>query len=192
MHIMFPMVATISEFDRARELAFAEVEHLKRHGHPVPVNLRLGVMVEVPSLLWELDALCLRADFLSVGSNDLLQYLFAADRENKRVASRFDALSPPALRALKSVADAGERTGTPVSLCGEMGGQTLEALALAAIGYRSLSMSPASIGPVKAALLSTDLSELRGFLLPLIEGADDREPLRERFQTFVERQGIPL
>ena len=192
MHIMFPMVATISEFDRARELAFAEVEHLKRHGHPVPVNLRLGVMVEVPSLLWELDALCLRADFLSVGSNDLLQYLFAADRENKRVASRFDALSPPALRALKSVADAGERTGTPVSLCGEMGGQTLEALALAAIGYRSLSMSPASIGPVKAALLSTDLSELRGFLLPLIEGADDREPLRERFQAFVESRGIPL
>ena len=141
-------------------------------------------MVEVPSLLWELDALCARADFLSVGSNDLLQYLFAADRENKRVAARFDALSAPALRALKSVADAGARTGTPVSLCGEMGGKTLEALALAAIGYRSLSMSPASIGPVKAMLLSTDLGEVRDFLMPLIECADDREPLRDRLQKF--------
>ena len=192
MHIMFPMVATVSELDRARDAAYAEIAHLQRHGHPVPTDLRLGVMVEVPSLLWELDALCARADFLSVGSNDLLQYLFAADRENKRVSARFDTLSAPALRALKSVADAGARTGTPVSLCGEMGGKTLDALALAAIGYTSLSMSPASIGPVKAMLLSTDIGEVRDFLLPLIDDDDDREPLRDRLQAFAESRGIPL
>ena len=192
MHIMFPMVATVSELDAAREMTLAEIAHLERYGHPVPTDLRLGVMVEVPSLLWELDAVCQRADFLSVGSNDLLQYMFAADRENKRVADRFDPLSPAALRALKSVADAGARTATPVSLCGEMGGRTLEALALAALGYRSLSMSPASIGPVKATLLSADLADVREFLLPLLDDFDDPEPLRTRLRTFAEDRGIVL
>jgi phosphotransferase system enzyme I (PtsP) len=192
MHIMFPMVATIGELDAARGFTLAEIAFLKRHGHPVPRDLKLGVMVEVPSLLWELDALCARADFLSVGSNDLLQYLFAADRENKRVATRFDTLSAPALRALKSIADAGVRNNTPVSLCGEMGGKTLDALALAAIGYRSLSMSPASIGPVKAMLLSTDLRPVRDFLLPLIDNPDDRQPVRDRLRAFAESQGIML
>ena len=108
------------------------------------------------------------------------------------MASRFDSLSSSALRALRTVAEAGARTGTPVSLCGEMGGKTLEALALAAIGYRSLSMSPASIGPVKAMLLSTHVGEVRDFLLPLLERADDREPLRGRLQAFAEAKGIPL
>ena len=110
LRIMFPMVATIKEFEAAREVAMHEVFWLKKHGYATPEPLKLGVMVEVPSLLWELGAICARADFLSVGSNDLIQYLFAADRDNKRVAARFDALSPPALRALRAVAAAGAIT----------------------------------------------------------------------------------
>ncbi len=112
-------------------------------------------------MLWELDQIAERADFLSVGSNDLVQYLYAADRDNTRVSKRYDNLSPPVLRALKRIVDAGERAGTPVTLCGEMGGRPLEALALLAIGYRSLSMSPSSIGPVKAMILGLDLGTRR-------------------------------
>ena len=85
-------------------------------------------MVEVPALLWQLDEICARADFLSVGTNDLIQYMFAADRENKHVSSRFDSLSAPLLRALRAIVEAAARNKTPVTLCGEMGGQPLEAL----------------------------------------------------------------
>ena len=192
LRIMFPMVATIAEFESARAIVERERAYLRRHGYPAPRDLKLGVMVEVPSLLFELDALCRKVDFLSVGSNDLMQYLFAADRDNRRVAHRFDALSAPALAALGAIAEAGERSGTPVTLCGEMGGRPLEALALAAVGYRSLSMSPASIGPVKAALRATDLGALREMLLPLVRDADDSAPVRARLHAFVEAHNIPL
>ena len=192
LRIMFPMVATIKEFEAAREIAMREVTWLKNHGYVTPEPLKLGVMVEVPSLLWELGAICARADFLSVGSNDLIQYLFAADRDNKRVAARFDPLSPPALRALRAIAEAGAITGTPVTLCGEMGGKPLDALALAAIGYRSLSMSAASVGPVKAMLLSANIRETAEFLAPMIDQGDDRQPLREQLRALAEARGVQL
>ena len=192
LRIMFPMVATITEFETACAIVRRELAHLERHGHLQPDDLKLGVMVEVPSLLFELDALCARVDFLSVGSNDLMQYLFAADRDNKRVAHRFDPLSPPALAALRVIAEAGARARKPVTLCGEMGGKPLEAIALAAIGYRALSMSPSSIGPVKAALRATDLADLSSALIPLIDAGDDSTPVRERLRAYAEKHDIPL
>ena len=130
VRIMFPMVAIVDEFVRAKDLALREVAYLTRHGYGVPRELQLGAMVEVPSLLWQLDEICARADFLSVGTNDLIQYMFAADRENKHVSSRFDPLSAPLLRALRTLVETAARHNTPVTLCGEMGGQPLEALAL--------------------------------------------------------------
>jgi phosphotransferase system, enzyme I, PtsP len=192
LRIMFPMVATCAEFDAAKQIAAREISYLKKHGYATPNALELGVMIEVPSLLFELDAICTKADFLSVGSNDLTQYLFAADRDNKRVADRFDVLSAPALRALATIARAGHAAGKPVTLCGEMGGKPLEALALAAIGYRSLSMSPASIGPVKAALIAADIAETEAFLTPLICGHDGAPSLREHLREHAERSGIPV
>jgi phosphotransferase system, enzyme I, PtsP len=192
LRIMFPMVACCAEFDAARAIVAREVEYLKKHGYATPSALELGVMIEVPSLLFELDAICAKADFLSVGSNDLVQYLFAADRDNKRVADRFDVLSPPALRALATIAGAGHAAGKPVTLCGEMGGKPLEALALAAIGYRSLSMSPASIGPVKATLLAADLAETEAFLTPLVGAHDGVASLREHLRDHAEKSGIPV
>jgi phosphotransferase system enzyme I (PtsP) len=192
LRIMFPMVATCAEFDAAKQIAAREMEYLKRHGYATPNALELGVMIEVPSLLFELDAICAKVDFLSVGSNDLTQYLFAADRDNKRVADRFDVLSAPALRALATIACAAHAAGKPVTLCGEMGGKPLEALALAAIGYRSLSMSPASIGPVKATLISADLAETEALLMPLLGAHDGAPSLRAHLQDYAERSGIPV
>ena len=192
LRIMFPMVACCAEFDAAKGIVAREVAYLKKHGYATPSALELGVMIEVPSLLFELDAICAKADFLSVGSNDLMQYLFAADRDNKRVADRFDVLSPPALRALATIAGAGHAAGKPVTLCGEMGGKPLEALALAAIGYRSLSMSPASIGPVKATLIAADLAETEAFLTPLVGAHDGMPSLRAHLRDYAEKSGIPV
>jgi phosphotransferase system enzyme I (PtsP) len=192
LRIMFPMVAKTGEFIAARDICLRELEFLRRHDYSTPGELQLGVMVEVPSLLWQLDEICAVADFLSVGSNDLTQYLFAADRDNKRVSSRFDDLSAPNLRALKSIVDAAAKFGKPVTLCGEMGGKPLEALALAAIGYRGLSMTPSAIGPVKAAIRAVDLNALRAFLTPMIEKADHTVTIRRELQAFAEANGVPL
>ncbi|HEY1735336.1 MAG TPA: putative PEP-binding protein, partial [Methylovirgula sp.] len=139
-----------------------------------------------------LDELCRHVDFLSVGTNDLVQYLFAADRDNKRVAARYDPLSMPVLRALKRIVDQAKEHNVPLSLCGEMGGYPLEAMALIGIGYRSLSMSPASIGPVKAAVLATNLSHVEAFLLPLLDAPDEGPSLRAKLHHFAESHHIPV
>ena len=107
-----------------------------------PAGCDVGAMIEAPALVWHLDALLPMTDFVSVGTNDLMQYLFAADRGNPRVADRYDPLSPPALRALKTIQEACAETGTPVSVCGEMAGRPLEAFALIALGFERLSMPP--------------------------------------------------
>jgi phosphotransferase system enzyme I (PtsP) len=189
MRIMFPMIATVDEFSRARAIVMREHAHLERHGYELPSALKLGVMVEVPSLLFQLDEIAHEADFMSVGSNDLMQFLFAADRENPQLADRFDPLHPACLRALASVAEAGRRAGIPVTLCGELGGRPLEAMALLAIGYRGLSMSPASIGPVKAMLLSLDLAALGETVGPLLNGSDS---IRPALHTFAQKHAVPL
>jgi phosphotransferase system, enzyme I, PtsP len=192
VRIMFPMVAIVDEFERAKDLALREVAYLKRHGYGVPRELLLGAMLEVPALLWQLDEICTRADFLSVGTNDLIQYMFAADRENKHVSSRFDSLSPPLLRALRSLVETAARHDTPLTLCGEMGGLPLEALALLAIGFRKLSMSPSSIGPVKAALLAADLAKLKKLVNERIDANDGAKSIREVLLKFAVENSIPV
>jgi phosphotransferase system enzyme I (PtsP) len=192
LRIMFPMVAVTAEFDAAKAIVERELAYLKRHSYEVPSDLKLGVMVEVPSLLWQLDELLARVDFLSVGSNDLVQYLCAADRDNQRVSSRFDPLSAPILRALKIITDKARDTGTPVTLCGEIGGRPLEALALIAIGYRGLSMSPASIGPVKAMILSLNAGAVTRFVGDLLSANDGASSLREKLRSYAEAHGIPV
>ncbi len=192
LRIMFPMVASVQEFEHASELTRKEVKHLLRHGHELPHNLKLGVMLEVPSLLWQLDELLERVDFVSVGSNDLVQYLTAADRDNRRVAQRFDVLSAPILRALKSITDKGASVGKPIALCGEMGGRPIEAMALVALGYRSLSMSPSSIGPVKAMVLKLEVNDLNKYLCEILALHDGAPSLRDKLLGYAEAKGIPL
>ena len=156
LRVMFPMVASVDEFRQARELVDIECAWAKRRGRPLPVLLRVGAMIECPSLLWHLDALLPLVDFASVGTNDLTQYLFAADRTNPKMNDRYDPLSPPLLRALASIQQAAEESGTPVSVCGEIAGRPLEAFVLIALGFTRLSMPPSGLGQVKRMVLSLD------------------------------------
>ena len=196
LRLLLPMVTAVGEVDMARAFVDRELKLMRRRGWPDPTRVLLGVMIEVPSLLFELDAVMPRVDFVSVGSNDLLQYLFAADRNNTRVASRYDALSAAPLRAL---GDHRRRGQTPQacrsSLCGEMAGRPLEAMALIGLGYRSVSMAPASIGPVKSMILSLDAGALERWLqaaYPQRRGqhACPAEAVRRRARAWTSRNGL--
>jgi phosphotransferase system enzyme I (PtsP) len=156
LRVMFPLVTTVSEFDAARALVDREIEWAQKRGRQTPARIEVGVMVEAPSLAWSIPDLKGRADFISIGSNDLLQYFFAADRGNARVSDRYDILSAPALRLLSRIRTDSDEAGLQASICGEAAGRPLEALALVALGYRRLSMPASGIGPVKRALLSFD------------------------------------
>lgn len=192
LRIMFPMIANVSEFDQARALLERELTHLRRHRRELPETISIGAMVEVPSLLFELDEILERVDFLSVGSNDLVQFLFAADRGNARVSGRFDAISPPVLRALKRIVEKGREHDKPIALCGELASRPLEAMALIALGFRRLSLSPASIGQVKAMILGLDAAAAARFLDPLLADTSGKVQIRERLMSFAEKSGIPL
>jgi phosphotransferase system enzyme I (PtsP) len=190
LSIMVPMVSTVSEIEAVKALIAREVDHLAKRGVPRPERLRLGAMVEVPSLLYELDALMPQVDFVSVGSNDLMQFLFAADRSNAQVGHRYDPLSVSALRALKQVVRAGARHGVPVTLCGEMAGRTLDAMALIGLGYRTISMAPASIGPVKSMILSLDAAKVASVVDELLETKSGS--IRSYLQDFAKAEGVEL
>jgi phosphotransferase system, enzyme I, PtsP len=192
LRVMFPMIAAIDEFDRARALVERELTHLRKHGHKLPDRVHVGAMVEVPSLLYQLDELFARVDFLSVGSNDLFQFLFAIDRSNSRVADRFDPISVPVLRALKTIADKGRVAGKPVALCGELASTPLGALALVAVGYRVLSLTPAAVGPVKAMLLDLDAGKASALLEPLLDRTVGSIKIRDRLEAFAAAEGLQL
>jgi phosphotransferase system enzyme I (PtsP) len=161
LRVMFPMIATVDEFRAARELVDIECAWARRRGRALPALLRVGAMIECPSLLWHLDALLPLTDFVSVGTNDLFQYMFAADRTNPLVSDRYDPLSPPLLRALAEIQKKCADTGTPVSVCGELAGRPLEAFALLTLGYTRLSAPAGGVGPVKRMILSADLPAAR-------------------------------
>jgi len=190
LRIMLPMIADVAELVAARSLIDKEVLILKRHGRPEPKRLLVGAMIEVPSLLWQLDRVLPLADFASVGSNDLMQFLFAADRGNMRVADRFDRLNPAALKALACIVEAAERHQVPLTLCGEMAGRPLEAMAVIGLGFRSISMAPASLGPVKAMILSLDAGDLRTRLDEWLQ--TKATSLRQELKQFAAEKGVQI
>jgi len=192
LRIMFPMIAMVEEFDKAKALVEVELTHLRRHGHALPERVHIGTMLEVPALLFQLEELLSRVDFLSVGSNDLMQFLYAADRGNARVSQRFDPLSAPVLRALKDIADMGRKHGKPVALCGELASQPIGALALAILGYRSMSLSPSAVGPVKALLLDLDCRKAEGAILPFLEQPVGSVSIRHKLEGFAAAEGLQL
>lgn len=192
LRLMLPMVTELGEIESARDMIDKEVRHLSRFGHLLPTSLKLGAMVEVPSLLWQLDELMKAVDFVSVGSNDLFQFVMATDRGNSRLADRFDPLSVPFLRVLRQIADAGRRHNTSVTLCGELAGRPISAMALLGLGYRSISMSPASIGPVKAMLTELPLGALGAFMSDNLDGPGARLPMRALLQAFADDHDVPL
>ena len=141
-------------------------------------------MIEVPALLWQLDKLLPMADFASVGSNDLVQFLFATDRGNPKLAGRYDPLSPAALSALRLIVEKGKKHGKSVTLCGELGGKPLEAMGLAGVGIASMSMVPSGIGPVKAMVRSLDQGKLWAFIQPLLSSG--KHSLRQDLADFAQ------
>lgn len=190
LRLLLPMVTAVGEVDMARALIEREQELMKRRSIPGPRTVLIGAMVEVPSLLFELESFMPRLDFLSVGSNDLLQYLFAADRNNSRVNARYDVLSTAPLRALMSIAESARRHGKPLSLCGEMAGRPLEAMTLLGLGFRSISMAPASIGPVKSMILSLDVEAFSGWLQEKVQKGDGN--LRAALKRYAETNAVDI
>ena len=168
LSVMFPMVSEPWEFDEAKALFEAQRKWLGERGKRLPTTVRYGAMLEVPALAEMLDMLLPNLDFLSIGTNDLTQFLFAADRANPKLAERYDWLSPAILRFLSRIVREAKAHNVPVGVCGEMGGRPLEAMALIGLGIDRLSITPAAIGPVKAMIRSLDAGSLRtamqGFL----------------------------
>jgi len=190
LNIMFPMVSEPWEYEQARALVEHQRQWLIGQKKKLPVAVRYGAMLEVPALAEVLDLLLPRLDFLSIGTNDLTQFLFAADRANPRLAERYDWLSIAILRFLDRVVRACDTHDVPLGVCGEMGGRTLEALALIGLGIRRLSITPASVGPVKAMIRSTDASALSALMRQwLDEGAVD---LRARLVAWAADTGVEL
>lgn len=190
LDLMFPMIAEAAEFLRAKEIVLREVERARALGKTMPTAIRYGAMLEVPALLWQLPQLLEHADFVSVGTNDLAQFFFASDRGNPRLGERYDVLSPPFLRALASVVEACRARSKPLAVCGEMAGRPLEAMALIALGYRTLSMPPASLGPVKAMVRSLELGALEPLLARLMSGT--AHSLRDELKDFARRESVQI
>lgn len=187
LRVMFPLVATIAEFEAARTFVEKEIAAAKARKRQGPSQVEIGAMVETPSLALAVPGLKGKADFISIGANDLMQYFFAADRGNPRVAERYDILAPAALRFLKQIRDDAEAAGLEVSICGDAAGKPLEALAFVALGYDRLSMPASGVGPVKLALARLDAAAAGDWLRERL--LDSAPSLRAPLQAFLKAQG---
>jgi len=194
--VMFPMVAEVAEFDQARAILDAELQRAARTGSGQPQAVRVGAMLEVPALMWQLDELLREVDFVSVGSNDLLQFLFAADRSSASLFNRYDLLSQPVLRLLENLLTAARGAkggaGVPVSLCGEHASRPLEALALVGLGFTSLSMPASGILPIKALLAELDLGAFGPVLSAMRRNTSGAASLREPIGVWAREHGLPV
>ncbi|HEX8262097.1 MAG TPA: putative PEP-binding protein, partial [Allosphingosinicella sp.] len=190
LNVMFPMVSEPWEYDEARALVEQQREWLAGRKKLLPTQIRYGAMLEVPALAETLDLLLPKVDFLSIGTNDLTQFLFAADRAHPKLAERYDWLSPSILRFLRRIVGASDSAGVPVGVCGEMGGRTLEAMALIGIGLTRFSITPAAVGPIKAMIRSLD----RSALLPAMEAMLAKPPadLRGALRAWADAQGVQV
>ncbi|MDF1729885.1 MAG: phosphoenolpyruvate--protein phosphotransferase [Minwuia sp.] len=188
LRVMFPMIADIAEFEAARAVLTREVEWAKARGRAGPATLKVGVMLEVPALVWRLPALLPRVDFVSIGSNDLMQFMYAADRGNPRVATRYDTLSPGFISSLRRISEQCQQHHVEFSICGEMASQPLEAMVLVALGFRKLSMRPNAIGAVKEMILSLDTNALRQEMSRM--GERNEGSLRPMFEAFAAQHGV--
>ncbi len=193
LFVMFPMVSEVAEYIRARAILELELERAGTGAaageRPEPPSaVKIGAMLEVPALLYQLPALLARADFVSVGSNDLLQFFFASDRGSPRLAERYDSLSPPVLALLWRLTQACERARVPLTMCGEMASRPLEAMALLGLGFRSLSMPPATVGAVKTMARSLAILPLRQYIQSLLDLPD--HSVREKLRGFAQDHGV--
>ena len=190
LYIMFPMITDVDEFIEAKKTLQIELQREKEKGGVLPKSIKVGTMLEVPSLAFQLRELLPLVDFLSIGSNDLSQFLFATDRSDPTIWERYDVLSAPMLRALKYVADTCKEFNVPCSVCGEMAGKPLDAMALVALGITRLSMNASSLGAVKAMVLSMNAAEVREYLLSILSSKS--HSLREKLRSFAVDHNIVI
>ncbi|HEY8591928.1 MAG TPA: phosphoenolpyruvate--protein phosphotransferase [Sphingomicrobium sp.] len=190
LNVMFPMVSEPWEYEEARALFEEQVEWARNAHRKMPKRIHYGVMLEVPSLAEMLDQLLPRVDFISVGTNDLTQFLFAADRSDPRLAQRYDWLSPAILRFLRRILKEAKDAEVPVRICGEMAGRPLEAMALIGIGAENISITPAGVGPIKAMIRSLDASAVRAKLEQLL--ARPPRDMRKALADWAKRKGVTL
>ncbi|HKX90919.1 MAG TPA: phosphoenolpyruvate--protein phosphotransferase [Sphingomicrobium sp.] len=190
LRVMFPMVSEPWEYDEARALFEEQVAWARKAHRKLPSRIEYGAMLEVPSLAEMLDQLLPRLDFLSIGTNDLTQFLFAADRSDPRLAQRYDWLSPAILRFLRRVLDAARDANVPARICGEMAGRPLEAMALIGIGAENFSITPAAVGPVKAMVRSLDAAAVRSRLDQLL-GKPPKD-MRKALVDWARRHNVTL
>ena len=190
LRILLPMVSEVSEFNEARSLIDREMERARLLTMRQPRQVLVGAMLEVPALAFMLPQIMRSADFVSIGSNDLLSLAFAVDRTNPRVARRYDFLNPAALTLIRQIVKSAAEAGGEVSLCGEMAGRPLDAMALIGLGLRTLSMSPGNIGPVKMMIRSLSLGEVSQFVDKQCARTD--HSLRSRLAAFAAERGVVL
>ena len=188
--VMFPMIAEVAEFAAARAVVDIELTREAGRGGVLPASIRIGAMLEVPGLMWQLDALLPRVDFLSVGSNDLFQFLFASDRGNPRVAGRYDVLCPGLLSLLRSLVERCGAADMPLSLCGDMAGRPIEAMTLIGLGFRSISMPPATLGAVKSMARSLTVGSLSEYMETLYSLPD--HSVREKLRAYSRDHGVVI
>jgi len=190
LRILLPMVSDVDEFNRARALIDRELERARLLNLGRPTQVLVGAMLEVPALAFMLPQLMRSADFVSIGSNDLLSLAFAVDRTNPRVAKRYDNLNPASLTLIRLIVNSAAENSGDLSLCGEMAGRPLDAMALLGLGIRTLSMQPGQIGPIKMMIRSLHLGEVSAFVDRLCNRTD--HSLRTRLSAFAAERGIVL
>ncbi len=171
LNVMFPMISTVQEFIDAKETLMMEYEREKQRNMPTPKKVNVGIMIEVPSIVFQLDEILQLVDFVSVGTNDLYQFVFACDRGNPRLSDRYDVLSAPFLKLMKTIIDKANQYKVYCSVCGEMASNPLEAMALIGLGYRNLSVSGASYANVKKMILSMTNEDVADYIKTLLKSS---------------------
>lgn len=190
LNVMFPMISDLSEFEDAKETLLLEIEKEKRKGIKGPQKVNVGLMIEVPALLFQLDEILLQADFISIGTNDLTQFMFACDRGNPRLSERYDVLSPPFLRLLKDIINKANKHRVYCSVCGEMAGNPIEAMVLLGLGYRNLSVNGASYGRIKSMIRSANINEVTDYIENLLKSP--QQTLRPQLIAYAYDHGIEI
>lgn len=190
LNVMFPMISDYAEFIDAKETLMLELEKEKKKGMPVPKKINVGLMIEVPSVLFQLDEILPEADFVSVGTNDLAQFIFACDRGNPKLLDRYDVLSAPFLSVMKTIVDKAKQYGVYCSVCGEMASNPIEALALIGLGYRNLSSNGASFGKIKGMIRSINCAEVADYMQNLLKSP--RASVRSQLISYANDHGIEI
>lgn len=190
LYVMFPMVSDVAEFEAAKALLQREIDRETAFGDRLPAEIKVGAMLEVPALALQLPQLLPRCDFVSLGTNDLVQFLFAADRGNPRLAKRYDVLSPAVLGFIRQIASQAAGHGVPLTACGEMAGHPLEAMALLGCGLTRLSMAPQAVDPVKTMLRGLDVERLKTLINQLLTLPD--HSIREQLRVFASENDVPI